>query len=115
MKPRFWPPSPTTLADAASAALTSLTARPGSQWDIEGPALCHGYAGVLQSTGAVQAAEAVTSLFDPQHRFGFRHVADQAAKDEPGFLVGAALALADHGQLPAGEVPARWDALLLLS
>ncbi|MGH3275737.1 MAG: lanthionine synthetase C family protein [Streptosporangiaceae bacterium] len=106
------------LTGAASAAITSLAARPAGQWDVEGPALCHGYAGVLQSTSAAQAAQAVTTLFDPGQRFGFRHVADQAATDEPGFLVGAAgiaLALADHGDLPAREVPARWDALLLLS
>jgi lantibiotic biosynthesis protein len=106
------------LIGAASAAITSLTARPSSEWDVEGPTLCHGYAGVLQCTGMAQAAQAVTSQFDPHQRFGFRHIAGQAIKDEPGFLVGAAgtaLALADHGDLPAREVPARWDALLLLS
>ncbi len=110
--------SDSALTAAASAATASLAGRPGSQWDAQGPGLCHGYAGVLQSTSAPRAAGALTSMFDPRHRFGFRHVAGHAATDEPGFLVGAAgaaLALADHAQLPAREVPARWDALLLLS
>jgi hypothetical protein len=42
----------------------------------------------------------------------------QTAKDEPGFLTGAAgaaHALTDHGDLPARDVPARWNSLLLLS
>ena len=43
------------LTGAASAAITSLAARPGSQWDVQGPALCHGYAGVLQCTSVAQA------------------------------------------------------------
>ncbi|MGH3321250.1 MAG: phosphoenolpyruvate carboxykinase [Streptosporangiaceae bacterium] len=41
-----------------------------------------------------------------------------AVPDQPGLLTGAAgiaLALADHGSLPAPQVPARWDATLLLS
>jgi hypothetical protein len=106
------------LTEAATAAITSLTARPSGQWDVEGPTLCHGYAGVLQATATPPAAKAVADLFDPGERFGFQHIANHLAKDEPGFLVGAAgvaLALADHGGLPARQVPARWDALLLLS
>lgn len=106
------------LTEAAKAAITSLTARPSCQWDVEGPTLCHGYAGVLQSTATHRAAKAVMDLFDPDQRFGFQHIGNQIAKDEPGFLVGAAgvaLALADHGDLPTRDVPARWDALLLLS
>lgn len=106
------------LTEAAKTAITSLTARPSRQWDVEGPTLCHGYAGALQSTATNRAAKAVMDLFNPDQRFGFQHIGNQVAKDEPGFLIGAAgvaLALADYGDLPARDVPARWDALLLLS
>jgi lantibiotic biosynthesis protein len=37
-------------AQVANTALTGLAARPAHRWDTEGPALCHGTAGVLQST-----------------------------------------------------------------
>lgn len=106
------------LTGTAAAASTSMAARPSGRWDVEGPTLCHGYAGVLQATTIGHAAGAVMDLFHPDQRFGFRHIENQNAKDQPGFLVGAAgvaLALADHGHLPARDVPARWDALLLLS
>ncbi|MGH3931302.1 MAG: lanthionine synthetase C family protein [Pseudonocardiaceae bacterium] len=106
------------LTEAAQAAITSLTTRPSCQWDVEGPTLCHGYAGALQSTATNRAAQSVMDLFHPDHRFGFKHIANRIAKDEPGFLVGAAgvaLALANYGDLPARDVPTRWDALLLLS
>jgi hypothetical protein len=33
----------------------------------------------------------------------------------PTGAAGIALALADHAELPAPDVPARWDAILLLS
>lgn len=107
------------LARAASDAVSSLEARPSSRWDTEGPALCHGYAGVLQSTASCQAAAAVTALFSARHRFGFQHaVRGSAADDDPGYLTGAsgaALALADHAGIPAPAVADKWDALLLLS
>ncbi|MGH4017186.1 MAG: lanthionine synthetase LanC family protein [Pseudonocardiaceae bacterium] len=106
------------LTEAATVAITALNARPSCQWDVEGPTLCHGYAGALQSTAASPAAEAVMELFDTDQRFGFQHIGNRTVKDEPGFLVGAAgvaLALADHGDLPTRDVPARWDSLLLLS
>ena len=106
------------LTRAASDAVNALDARPSSAWDVDGPALCHGYAGVLQSTASGQAAESVTGLFSPRHRFGFQHLAGQSARDDPGFLTGAAgaaLTLADHGGLPAPSVTDKWDALLLLS
>ena len=106
------------LTSTAETAVTALTTRPAAGWDCEGPTLCHGYAGVLQATRADRAAQAVTNQFDPRRRFAFQHVAEQTSKDQPGFLTGAAgvaLALADHGGLPARDVPARWDALLLLS
>lgn len=112
------------LTETADAAITSLADRPTEQWDVEGPTLCHGHAGVLQSASASRtvtaerAASAVRSGFDPAHRFAFQHLGDDSATDIPGFLVGApgvALTLADHGGLPAPAVPTHWDALMLLS
>lgn len=106
------------LTRAASDAARSLEARPAARWDAEGPALCHGYAGVLQSTGSWQAASAITGLFSARHRFGFQHVAQEKTVDDPGFLngaCGAALALADCSAIPAPAVRDKWDALLLLS
>jgi lantibiotic biosynthesis protein len=106
------------LTQAASAGLSSLQTRPSSQWDVEGAGLCHGYAGVLQSAAADQAATAVAALFHDRDRFGFHHAASQPGTDDPGFLTGAAgvaLALADHGGLPAPPVADMWDTLLLLS
>lgn len=106
------------LARASRDAAISLEVRPASRWDADGPALCHGYAGVLQSSGSSQAAAAVTAFFRPRHRFGFQRLAEGGAADDPGFLTGAcgaALALADHAGIPAPAVADRWDALLLLS
>lgn len=112
------------LTSAADIAMSSLAGRPVNQWDVEGPTLCHGYAGVLQSAvgsqsgAAERAAAAITASFDPTHRFGFKHQENDSTSDEPGFLIGTAgvaLALADHGGLPASAVPTSWDALLLLS
>lgn len=106
------------LTQAASGAARSLEDRADTSWDVEGPALCHGYAGVLQSTGSWKAASAVTRLFSARNRFGFQHVARQQTADDPGFLTGAsgaALALADCSAIPAPHVPDKWDALLLLS
>ncbi|MPZ67861.1 MAG: hypothetical protein GEU83_21065 [Pseudonocardiaceae bacterium] len=39
----------------------------------------------------------------------------RVAAVEDAMRTGVALALADHGQLPAPPVPTRWDSLLLLS
>lgn len=112
------------LAQAGEAAIASLAARRAQCWDVEGPTLCHGAAGVLQSaaeTGAAtryRAAAAVTAAYDPQQKFAFQHVHDNVTSDMPGLLTGAAgvaLALADHAAMPAPAVPARWDSILLLS
>ena len=98
------------LASAATAALDALAARPATQWDASGPALCHGYAGVLHCAGPGHdplASQAATIICAKYRNCG-----------EPGFLTGAAgtaLALADHGGLPARADPVRWDAALLLS
>ncbi|MGH3900481.1 MAG: lanthionine synthetase C family protein [Pseudonocardiaceae bacterium] len=112
------------LITAGEAAIASLSDRPADLWDVEGPTLCHGYAGVLQSTTTSQggtgdsAATAVTEVFNPELTFAFQHLHNGLPSDEPGLLTGSAgvaLALADHGQLPEPPVPARWDSLLLLS
>jgi hypothetical protein len=113
------------VEDAARDALRLLAERPG-HWDVEGPTLCHGYAGVLRAADAMhntvvakQAAIAVTDAFDPTRRFGFAHVAGSTATDRPGFLTGAAgtaLTLAEHATFPVPEgLRTTWDALLLLS
>jgi lantibiotic biosynthesis protein len=112
------------LTTAGDAAIASLSDRPADLWDVEGPTLCHGYAGVLQSatnnhaSTSDSAANAVTEAFNPRHAFAFQHLHHGLPSDEPGLLTGSAgvaLALADHGQLPAPPVTARWDSLLLLS
>lgn len=106
------------LTQAAREAARALENRPDSRWDVDGPTLCHGYAGVLQSTGSWKATSAITRLFSARHRFGFQHVTRQETADDPGFLTGAcgtALAMADCSAIPVPEVADRWDALLLLS
>lgn len=112
------------LTDAGATAIASLTERPAELWDVEGPTLCHGHAGVLQSAATSQAttadlaAAAVTEAFNPRLAFAFQHLDNGTATDDPGLLTGSAgvaLALADHGQLPAPRVPAQWDSILLLS
>jgi lantibiotic biosynthesis protein len=112
------------LSTVGDAAITSLSERPADLWDVEGPTLCHGYAGVLQSAttrhGGTRdsAAAAIAKAFNPQLTFAFQHLDNGVPADEPGLLTGSAgvaLALADHGQLPTPPVPARWDSILLLS
>lgn len=112
-------------AQVASTAITALTTRPAHRWDTEGPALCHGTAGVLQSaTGhsttriADLAASALTAAFSLRHAFAIQNIRNHTACDDPGLLTGAAgiaLALADHGRIPATKTRSRWDAALLLS
>jgi hypothetical protein len=90
---------------------------------VEGPSLCHGHAGVLQSVTAHssfadQTAATVAAMFNPRHRYGFQHIHHNAPADDPGLLTGASgitLALADHGNLPAPATPTTWDSVLLLS
>lgn len=104
-------------------ALTALASRPLGTWDTEGPSLCHGHAGVLKCatehpTLADLAAREVVAAFDSSHRYGFQHLHRGTPTDDPGLLTGAAgiaLALADHGNLPAPVIPTRWDSILLLS
>jgi hypothetical protein len=104
-----------SITEAAAAAIDSLTWRPSGQWDTEGPALCHGAAGVLQSAKtslalADASASQIARDLSQERPFGF--------PTSPGLLTGAAgtaLALADRGQLPATPACTGWDALLLLS
>lgn len=57
---------------AGDAAIDSLCDRPADLWDVEGPTLCHGYAGVLQSATTSQgdtghsAATAIAKAFNPR-------------------------------------------------
>jgi lantibiotic biosynthesis protein len=115
-------PRPGQVADTA---ITALATRPAHHWDTEGPALCHGTAGILQSATSHQntataglAAAAITAAFNPRHTFAIQNIRNHIASDDPGLLTGAAgiaLALADHGGIPAPTTPTRWDAALLLS
>lgn len=111
------------LTVVASAALSSLARRP-EVWDAEGPTLCHGHAGVMQSVGgrneevAAVAASALERFAEPARPFTFAHRDHGQAHNNPGFLTGAAgvaLALAELAELPAAPVQTRWDALLLVS
>ena len=107
-------------------AMKTLGQRPADTWDVTGPTLCHGHAGVLQaacrtSSGAAAASSsrAITASFDPRLPFAVaHHTQDGHRENRPGFLTGAAgtaLALADYAQLPAAPVATTWDAVLLLS
>ncbi|WP_283132821.1 lanthionine synthetase C family protein [Rhizohabitans arisaemae] len=107
------------LGEAADNARSALIARLAACWDVAGPALCHGYAGVLQATRDDQAAAAVIALFNNSDRFGFPRAAKPSeTSEDPGFLTGAAgaaLALADHGAIPAAPGADPWEVLLLLA
>jgi hypothetical protein len=111
-------------ADEADDALNQLAERAPHEWDAHGPTLCHGHAGIMQSTAGTfppltdAAATAVANAFDPIAAFGFRHNDRGEMHDDPGLLTGAAgvaLALADHAKLPTPDSPIRWDCLLSLS
>ncbi|ADD45050.1 lanthionine synthetase C family protein [Stackebrandtia nassauensis] len=111
------------LQAAAISAVDTMGSRKPAEWDVEGPTLCHGYAGFLQSApdnhpvaGAV--VEAISAYFDSSHRFGFQHRDQGQTHVEPGLLTGAAgvaLALAEHQDLPTPGTPASWECLLNLS
>lgn len=111
------------MRSTAETALDTMASRDPETWDVEGPTLCHGYAGVLQSVPkdhpvAKAAARSVAASFGPTHAFGFQHLDRGQAHDEPGLLTGAtgvALALADHEHLPCANAPTSWDSLFNLS
>lgn len=108
------------LAHAGRRAQATLVERPPEQWDTEGPTLCHGTAGVLQSaartgsdTVARQAVEHLVAAYALQHLSG-----QPINVGEPGFLTGAAgtaLALAEYSGLIPTDRPAAWDCLMLLT
>ncbi|WP_329570145.1 lanthionine synthetase C family protein [Kitasatospora sp. NBC_01266] len=118
----------TTAISALRAALT----RPGPRGRLTDAGLCHGWAGLLQTTWRMaqesgspeladqvpRLAERLLELHDPEEPFGFIPAARCGARtDDPaGFLtggVGAALAL--H-TVATGVAPATgWDRALLLA
>jgi class I lanthipeptide synthase len=77
------------LTEAGDTAIASLAERPAELWDVEGPTLCHGHAGVLQSaatnqgTTADRAAAAVTEAFNPRLAFAFPPAARSAGCPVP--------------------------------
>jgi hypothetical protein len=94
------------------------------RWDVEGPSVCHGYAGVLQSSepsapaAAQRAAQAILAARRPASTYVFRHHSKDSQADRPGLLTGAAgiaLALTGYGSLPAAEITSPWECLLLLT
>ncbi|MBR7833493.1 hypothetical protein KDL01_09465 [Actinospica durhamensis] len=108
----------------AHQAMRSLAARGSPTWDVEGPTLCHGYAGILAASDdhpglAELAARRIETVANPRHRYLVQHSERGALEDDPGLLTGAAgaaLALADHAGLPSSATPAsRWNCILLLS
>ena len=113
-----------TLITAVSDALDAMAARDPDDWDVEGPTLCHGHAGILQATHhtklaiADAAAQTITNHFDTTTKFGFQHHEHGAVHDTPGLLTGAAgiaMALADRHDIPARANVTTWDSLLNLS
>jgi hypothetical protein len=101
----------------------TLTAQYPRNWDVEGPTLCHGYAGILQTSCghphlAEHAATHIIADSDPRHRYFIQHSERGITHDYPGLLTGAAgaaLALADYAKLPTTAQTVRWDCILLLS
>lgn len=91
------------LTTAGEAAIASLADRPADLWDVEGPTLCHGYAGVLQSATTSQAgtgdsaATAIAEAFNPRLTFAFRHLHNGVPSDEPGSI--------ELIELPTGHCP----------
>lgn len=109
---------------AAHQATRSLTVRNPITWDVEGPTLCHGSAGILAAADnlpdlAEPAARRIETAADPDHRYLIRHRERGAFEDDPGLLTGAAgvaLVLADYAGLPSWATSAsRWNCILLLS
>lgn len=105
------------LVGAATAAVAAMGSQHPDSWQLWGPTVCHGYAGLLAvasrvaaATGdhtvagvAATAARLTLACFADNAPWGFRHVhlwgpAGPVASDVAGLLVGAAgvaLALAD--------------------
>jgi hypothetical protein len=112
----------TTLADTAENAIRSLAQRPAQQWDVTGPTLCHGTAGILTSAIAAgeestreHAANATMATLDhaPTSR-----TPDTDRPDHLGFLTGTTgtiLALTEHTALPTPPVLTTWNAILIMS
>lgn len=110
------------LHAAARRAIDALVNRSPHRWDVDGPALCHGHAGIVASTTrstlADSAAALVVAAFRSNRPPTSQHRDRGAGGADPGLLTGSAgiaLAMADHGHIPAPEVTTRWNAALLLA
>lgn len=98
--------------------IAGIALQPVDRWDIDGPGLCHGSAGILQAArraGCTEPAQQAARL--TAHLL--REIDDRpGAGLDIGFLggtTGSVLALAEAaGLLPETEHTS-WDALLLLS
>lgn len=99
----------TALNRVAAASMNALATRPLENWDTEGTALCHGSAGVLQSSLRLSCHPLA------EHS---AHATLAGATTSPGFLTGragTALALAELSRLLPTSRTDAWDCLLLLS
>ncbi len=113
-----------TYQATADHAMRTLAARDARNWDVEGPTVCHGYAGILQASHAYpdlaeNSAFQILAAADQSSTYLIQHTEQGASDDDPGLLTGAAgvaLALADHADVPSSCVAStRWDSILLLS
>jgi class I lanthipeptide synthase len=117
--------------DLARRSLVGLLTRPVETWDVDDPALCHGWGGLLHVLGTMneslgdprltrvcdELAAVVIARFRTDHRFGFRstmtHVAEGA--DVPAFLEGAAGVAVALDAYAEGRAAGRWDEALLVT
>ncbi|MGP4103415.1 lanthionine synthetase C family protein [Nonomuraea sp. KM90] len=115
----------------ADRAMLSALERPVEHLNLRSAAICHGWAGLLQTAVRIAAdgseagervadlaAERTLALFESEAAFGFRFPTGRspASHDGPGLLEGAAgTALSLHGYA-TGRLPRfEWDAALLLA
>ncbi|MCI0688391.1 MAG: lanthionine synthetase C family protein [Sporichthyaceae bacterium] len=124
------------VVDVGVAALQAMATQNETSWQLLGPTVCHGTAGVLlvvQRT-AIESADATLSTltdqlasnlingFDAAAPFGYRHVHDvgpggPVLADIPGVLLGAAgiaLALWSYAE-PHQTTSTAWSQLLLVN
>lgn len=108
----------------ADDALATMARRPASQWDTQEPTMCHGTAGVLQSTiythpglADTAARHTVDTFNRNNHWRSHKYLCHNGTGGDPGVLTGAAgiaLALAEYTQ-PTPQESSRWDCLFNLS
>lgn len=101
---------------AAEQALAGCLADPAQLAQLDGTGLCHGWAGLLQTTRRVAADATDPDLFDlPGLAQRLQHHLDQhGPPQEPCLLNGWAGVRLVHHALDSSPFDSRWDACLLL-